>query len=293
MSERIGVIAAIVSCAAGGAAAVATRFVIGAVDPITIAAFRFGLGFAVLLPLTLALRSRWPSGRDWIGVALLGLMFFGLFFVLYNISLSHTTTARGTLALSVLPLVTMAVAALLGVERLTARKSAGVVVAVLGVAATLAAGLGDAPEGAWRGDLIMVGATLCMALYSIWSRPYVRRSSPLAFVTAGMGCGALCLVVVAAWSGGFVVARQFDWAQWLAIFYLGAGGGALAFYLWVFALERASPTRVANTMTVNPVVSSVLAAWLLGEPLGFHIAAGIAAVGAGIWIATVEPRSAT
>jgi len=293
MSERIGVIAAIVSCAAGGAAAVATRFVIGAVDPITIAAFRFGLGFAVLLPLTLALRSRWPSGRDWIGVALLGLMFFGLFFVLYNISLSHTTTARGTLALSVLPLVTMAVAALLGVERLTARKSTGVVVAVLGVAATLAAGLGDAPEGAWRGDLIMVGATLCMALYSIWSRPYVRRSSPLAFVTAGMGCGALCLVVVAAWSGGFVVARQFDWAQWLAIFYLGAGGGALAFYLWVFALERASPTRVANTMTVNPVVSSVLAAWLLGEPLGFHIAAGIAAVGAGIWIATVEPRSAT
>jgi len=293
MSERIGVIAAIVSCAAGGAAAVATRFVIGAVDPITIAAFRFGLGFAVLLPLTLALRSRWPSGRDWIGVALLGLMFFGLFFVLYNISLSHTTTARGTLALSVLPLVTMAVAALLGVERLTARKSTGGVVAVLGVAATLAAGLGDAPEGAWRGDLIMVGATLCMALYSIWSRPYVRRSSPLAFVTAGMGCGALCLVVVAAWSGGFVVARQFDWAQWLAIFYLGAGGGALAFYLWVFALERASPTRVANTMTVNPVVSSVLAAWLLGEPLGFHIAAGIAAVGAGIWIATVEPRSAT
>ncbi|MBM3598670.1 MAG: DMT family transporter [Alphaproteobacteria bacterium] len=293
MSERIGVIAAIVSCAAGGAAAVATRFVIGAVDPITIAAFRFGLGFAVLLPLTLALRSRWPSGHDWIGVALLGLMFFGLFFVLYNISLSHTTTARGTLALSVLPLVTMAVAALLGVERLTARKSTGVVVAVLGVAATLAAGLGDAPEGAWRGDLIMVGATLCMALYSIWSRPYVRRSSPLAFVTAGMGCGALCLVVVAAWSGGFVVARQFDWAQWLAIFYLGAGGGALAFYLWVFALERASPTRVANTMTVNPVVSSVLAAWLLGEPLGFHIAAGIAAVGAGIWIATVEPRSAT
>lgn len=90
-----------------------------------------------------------------------------------------------------------------------------------------------------------------------------------------------------------MVARQFDWAQWLAIFYLGAGGGALAFYLWVFALERASPTRVANTMTVNPVVSSVLAAWLLGEPLGFHIAAGIAAVGAGIWIATVEPRSAT
>ena len=100
----------------------------------------------------------------------------------------------------------MVVAALLGAEPLTARKTLGVLIAVGGVAIALAAGLGAAPEGAWRGDLIMTGATLCMAFYNVWSRPFIARSSPLGFVTASMGAGAACLVVVAAASGGFAVA---------------------------------------------------------------------------------------
>ena len=41
------------------------------------------------------------------------------------------TTARGALALSTLPLLTMVVGALLGAEAMTLRKSAGVLIAVL------------------------------------------------------------------------------------------------------------------------------------------------------------------
>jgi drug/metabolite transporter (DMT)-like permease len=54
---------------------------------------------------------------------LLGICFFGLFFILYNIAISYTTAARASLALATLPLHTMVVGALLGVERLTARRS--------------------------------------------------------------------------------------------------------------------------------------------------------------------------
>ena len=152
--ERTGVAAAVLSSALGGTAAAITRYVIGATDPVTLAAFRFGIGFLLILPIALALRSRWPQGRDWAGVALLGVFFFTLFFVIYNVAMSHTTAARGSLALCTLPLVTMVVAALLGREALTARKTLGVVIAVGGVAIALATGLAGAPAGAWRGDLI-------------------------------------------------------------------------------------------------------------------------------------------
>ena len=136
-----------------------------------------------------------PRGRDWIGVACLGVMFFAVFFVFYNVAMAYTTAARGALALSTLPLWTMVVAALLGAEALTARKTLGVLIAVGGVALALLAGLAAAPAGAWRGDLIMAGATLCMAFYNVWSRPFIARASPLGFVTASMGAGAACLVV--------------------------------------------------------------------------------------------------
>ncbi|HTS93099.1 MAG TPA: EamA family transporter, partial [Stellaceae bacterium] len=93
MSERVGVIAAVVSSSLGGMGAAATRYVIDVVDPVTLAAFRFGLGALLLVPVALAMRSPWPRGRDWLGAIGLGLLFFALFFVLYNVSLAYTTAA--------------------------------------------------------------------------------------------------------------------------------------------------------------------------------------------------------
>src|SRR6185437_3766064 len=78
--------------------------------------------------------------------------------------------------------------------------------------------------------------------------------------------------------------------QWMAGAYLGVAGGAFAFILWVLALERASPTRVANTMTVNPLAAGLLANQLVGEPITLNLVIGLIAVFAGIWVATTQPR---
>jgi hypothetical protein len=51
------------------------------------------------------------------------------------------------------------------------------------------------------------------------------------------------------------------------------------------------PTRVANTMTVNPLAAALLATELVGEPITLNLVAGLVAVFAGIWIATTEGRS--
>jgi drug/metabolite transporter (DMT)-like permease len=286
MSERIGVLIAVLSSSFGGTAGAVTRYVVGVIDPVTIAAFRFGIGVLVLLPIVLAMRSLLPRGRDWLGVSCLGVMFFAIFFVFYNIAMGFTTAARGALALSTLPLWTMAIAALLGAEPLTGRKALGVVIAVGGVGIALLAGLAVAPQGAWRGDLIMVAATICMAFYNVWSRPFIARSSPLGFVTASMSAGAICLVALAAARGGFAVTQTFSSAQWTSVIYLGVFGGAAAFFLWVLALRLTTPTRVVNTMTVNPVAASLLAVILVSEPIGWNLVVGLIAVALGIWIAS-------
>lgn len=293
MNERYGVGVALLSCSCGAGAAVATRFLIGSADPLTLAAIRFGGGFFCILPLALVSGARWPDRSDWPAVAALGFMFYGLFFVAYNIALAYTTVARGTLALSTLPLMTMLAAALLGIEPLSHRKSLGVLVAMFGVCVALASSLEHAPADAWRGDLIMIGATLCMAFYSVWSRRFINRSSALGFLAAGMGAGGLTLMLASLVSGGAGSILAFGWHAWLAAAYLALGGGALAFFLWIHALQHASPTRVTNTMTINPLVASLLAALLLSEPVSLNLLVGLAAVFAGIWVATTEGASQT
>lgn len=289
MNEARGVGVAIVSCCLGAGAAVATRYLIAAADPFTLAAIRFGGGALCLLPLILLFPVRWPPRADWPAVAALGFAFYAVFFVLYNVALGFTTVARGTLALSTLPLMTMVAGRVLGIEPLSLRKTVGVVVAVLGVTFALAAGLREAPPGAWRGDLMMAAATSCMAGYSVFSRPFIQRSSALGFLAAGMIAGGGALVLVSLASGGAVSLGDFGPRDWIAALYLAAGGGALAFFLWVYALQHASPTRVANTMTVNPLVAGLLAAALLDEPIAPALIIGLIAVFAGIWIASTDP----
>jgi drug/metabolite transporter (DMT)-like permease len=284
----LGVLIAMVSSALGGTAAAVTRYLVGDADPLTLAVLRWGIGFLCVLPVALLLRVRWPMRRDWPAVAALGICFFGLFFILYNIAVGYTTAARASLALSTLPLQTMLIAALLGAEPLSLRKSAGVGVAMLGVFAALASGLSQAPAGAWRGELIMTAAVLCMAVYNVLARPLMQRSSALGFLTVGMGFGAAGLTLAGVATNRISVLADFGAPQWIAGVYLGVGGGALAFILWVLALERATPTQVANTMTLNPIAAALLATQLVDEPITLNLVAGVIAVCLGIWIATTD-----
>ncbi len=288
--EGFGILIAIFSSALGGTAAAITRYLVHDADPITLAILRWGIGIACVLPTALILGEKMPSRRDLLPIAVLGLCFFGVFFVLYNIAVAFTTAARASLALSTLPLQTMLVGALFGMERLTARKTLGVCIAVSGVVAALGAGLSSAPIGAWQGEAIMAGAVLCMAFYNVFSRPFIERSSPLGFLTVGMSAGAVGLAIVGVATGRVAALSNFGLHQWLAGIYLGIGGGALAFILWVLALQRTTPTRVATTMTVNPIAAGLLAAYLIGEPLTAPLIVGLIAVTFGIWISATETK---
>lgn len=293
MSEFWGVSAAILWSALGGTSIVATRYVVGATDPLTLGAFRFGIGFAFLVLIALFQGGSWPRREDWRAVAGLGLLFFGLFPVLFNASLMYTTAARGALALATVPLQTLIVGALFGVESLTSRKLGGVLVAMAGVAIALLPRSGaPAPEGAWSGDLLMIGAGLCLAISSVWSKPVIRRSGALQCTAMMMGSGASFLIAVSWLRGGFTAAYQFNFEQWLAVLYLGIVGSAVTFYLWAFALQRTTPTRVAVSVTVNPLVASLMGVMLLNEPLRWNLVVGLLAVCVGIAIAVTKGSSA-
>ena len=139
----------------------------------------------------------------------------------------------------------------------------------------------------------MTGAVLCMAFYNVWSRPFIAAIERARLLDGRHGRrrgGA------DRWSasltGRVAVLATFGAAQWIAGIYLGVAGGALAFILWVLALQRATPTRVANTMTVNPIAAGLLATQLVGEPITLNLVLGLVAVFAGIWIATTTATRA-
>ncbi|CAN7337869.1 DMT family transporter [Bradyrhizobium sp. LjRoot220] len=293
MTEIIGILSAVASSSLGGLSVGVTRLVVGSTDPITLGAFRFGIGSLLLLPLAWRHRARWPNVAALAPIAGLGLLYFTLFPVLFNASLIYTTAARGSLALSTLPLLTMLVAAMLHVETLTRAKTAGVVIATVGVAVALFTGLGSAPSTAWRGDLLMVAAALCMAFYSVWSRALARQYGAMAYTALAMTFGALVLVILAWLRGGFAATVSFGPVQWGVVGFLGLFGGALTFLLWSYALQRTTPTRVAISVTVNPIASAIFGAYALDEPITVNLVMGLLLVAAGISVASSPSKEET
>ena len=221
---------------------------------------------------------------------LLGALFFAVFPILFNTALGLTTAARGALALSTMPLLTLVIAALLGAEPLTRPKLLGVMVAILGVASALSGSLATAPAGAWRGDLVMVGTALCGALYNVLSLPYIRRYDALAFTVQAMLAGTLLLGLGAALTGSLPTLALVPGTGWIAVLYLGVLGGAGALFLWSYALGHTTPTRVAVAVAINPVVALLLGAFLLGEPASPSLIIGLVAVLAGILLTTRKSR---
>ena len=80
-----------------------------------------------------------------------------------------------------------------------------------------------------------------MSLYNVWSRPFIARSDPLAFLTAGMGAAAFCLLVWALAIHGFDAVAQFGMPQWIAIAYIGIIGSAV--HLFCGCLRCRAPVR--------------------------------------------------
>ena len=150
-----------------------------------------------------------------------------------------------------------------------------------------------APVGAWRGEAIMTGAVVCMAFYNVCRARSCSARARSAFLPSAWAPARRRLVIVGLLTGSIVALKSFGTAQWIAGVYLGVGGGALAFILWVLALQRATPTRVANTMTVNPIAAALLATQLVGEPITPQPGRRASvAVFAGIWIATSQTKPA-
>jgi drug/metabolite transporter (DMT)-like permease/SAM-dependent methyltransferase len=278
--EAKGVAAALLSSCFGGSAVVATRAIVAESDPLTLALLRYAIGAAVLAVIV-TLRRGWAiERRDILPVGLLGALFFALFPALFNASLLYTTAARGSLALSTLPLLTLAFAALVGAERPTWGKLLGVALAILGVRTALGPGL--ASGDLWIGDLLMMATAATGAVFNVLARPYLRRYAALPFTTCAMlgGLVALLPAVLLTPPGPRLPGPTFG--TWMLVVYLGVVCAALVFFLWAYALERTTPTRVAVSVTANPVTSMLLAAWLLAEPMTPALLTGLAAVAGAI-----------
>jgi drug/metabolite transporter (DMT)-like permease len=277
-----------------GATIVATRSVAVSADPLVLAFLRYAIGALTLLPLLLFVpRTRVHRG-DLLPVLGLGIALFGVFPYTYATALHYAPASRGALVFATAPLLTLVIAALLRVEAFTRLKLAGALLALAGVLLTFGRrALAEEGGTLWTGELFMLVTVLIGASYNVLSRRYLLKYSARLLVVYFMGAGALFLAPFAALRIGMTGLPDLTLAGWGAVLFTGTCGGSLGYFLFIWALEKATPTRVAVFVALNPITATALAAWLLKEQLTVWFLLGLGCVVAGILLANHARPSAS
>jgi drug/metabolite transporter (DMT)-like permease len=116
------------------------------------------------------------------------------------------------------------------------------------------------------GYLLMAGAALTWACYSLLS----KRLPPFPSTAAGGFCffsGLLSLMAYATSSGSFLSLGTLDGREWLAIILLGIGPMGAAFFTWDAALKRGDPRVIGSLAYLIPFTSTLILVVLGGQVL--------------------------
>ncbi len=278
--------AVFLSAAFLGGSFVATRVMMAEATPGTLAFLRYGTAFVCLLPFIRIGQYRQWRRRDLTTVFIIGLLQFGVFHYLINSALAIIPASRGAVIFALIPILTMAIAAVFRTERLQAGKLFAGGLAVLGVAIALSekAFASDGASATWVGEGLFVAAVLCGATYNSLSGKLLISYGTMPVTILAMGCGVLFTAVTAVEEGLLQAWPDYSAKGWMLVFYLAIPAGAVAFYLFNWGLRRLSPAGAAIFVPVAPMTATLLGALLLGEEISPLFVVGLFCVLLGIYL---------
>lgn len=285
MSASRAVVAAAATGILVGTGIVATRYVIDQTTPAALALLRYVIGVLCLVPPLLMAARVTMARRDRLPIALLGIGQFAILIVLLNYGLQHVPAARAALIFATLPLLTLVIASGLGLESLTRAKVVGVLMTLLGVGFALGAKLipGGSNGAGWHGELAVFASALCGAVCSVFYRRYVQAYPALVVGAVAMFASVPFLGLVVLLEGSLATVSQITARGWAAVVFIGVSSG-IGYYLWLWALAHASPTRVTVFLALSPLTAAVLGVAMLGESVSPGLVVGLALVAGGLWV---------
>lgn len=216
-------------------------------------------------------------GRDIRILFILGIIGNTFYQSMFLWGLKYTSAANGSLILTATPIIVGLLGAFLGIERMRFGLAFALLLGFCGVLVVLL------PHRAGtvftslnlRGDLLMIGAMLSWAVYTLGVRRYASTSDPIYLTTWTIVAGTVCLLLL---NGGSIF--RADWSiysagAWFGLLYSIVGSLVIAYLLWNMSVQRVGGVRTTIYISMVPLVAAITAWVLLDEAITiYHLLGG-------------------
>ncbi|HEY1389173.1 MAG TPA: DMT family transporter [Ktedonobacterales bacterium] len=259
-------------------------------DPLTVLTLRFALAAPIMLVLMALQRASIPRGGTLLGLVLMGGIGYVAQSFSYFTAVSLASPGLVALILYTYPAMVTVLAAVFLHERLTALTILVVVLALTGTALTLGPAIATA-QSQPLGLVFALAGAIIYAVYILVGSRITPRAGALSSSTVIILSAAVVLGSVVAWRGPTFPTSSTGWIAVAAIALISTVLPIVAFFA---GLARVGATAAATFSTLEPVVTVVLAALVLAQPLTpIQLVGGMLILVAAVVLAVARGRQRT
>ena len=287
MHYLIGVFLILISGSSFGTLAIFVRLAYeDGVTPITLLFLRFGIASLCMLFIIWIRRVPIPRGWVLLGLALMGGIGYVGQALSYFTALTLIPAGLVALLLYLYPAIVTILAVIILKEPISKWKIIALLIALGGTVLTI----GPTGDGHLLGIIFGLGAALIYSIYILVGSKITKQvtaiqSSTVVIVSAAIVSGGLVAI-----EGPAFPETASGWGSVIAIALIST---ILAIVTFFAGLERVGPMNASTLSTVEPAVTVVLAAMVLGETISFfRIIGGMMIILAVIILARSEAPAA-
>lgn len=271
----------LMACVFWAGAFIAGKASVASFGPWTLTFYRFGIAALVMAPVL------WLTQRPHLKlsaiqvrqVIVLGLVGMVGYHVLFFEALKYTEASTASMIAATNPVVTAVILAISGIERLSLKKAFYLLLALVGVLLTISNWQLETllNISANRGELLMVLAVSCWAVYSVLVKKYIGGFKPVIMsFYAFLSCAVMTLPF-AVMEGLFEASSQATQSAWLSIGYMAVFASVLGYWIQQSSIQKIGPAKTNIFINIVPVFSMTMAWLFLGETIGLVkiVSAGI------------------
>jgi drug/metabolite transporter (DMT)-like permease len=260
------------------------------VPPVSLAAMRLIIAILVMVPITLATRAPIPKRwRDWRLILGTGVVLLGFNYALLNWGTQYISSGLTAVLQSITPAFALLFAHfMLPDERITPRKSLGLLLGIGGIAAIYWDQLTFGGRALTGSVTVTLGA-VCVAFAYVLMRRSGKDLHPSA-ITSGQMVAAFVPLLIYSWT---VEGNPFEihWTRTalIAATYLALLGSVTAAWLNYWLLPRVGAVNLLIMGLVEPPIAMALGVWFLGEHFNSRTLAGSALILFSVWLTIAPP----
>lgn len=274
-----------------GSTYLAIRVVVREMPPLAAAGVRFAAAGTVmsLVALVLDRRHGWPSRRQWLDYAFIGVLLLSVGNGLVMSAERTVPSGSAALIVATVPLWIVLFDGLRpGGEPWTLRAWIGTAVGLAGVALVVRPE-GGVSAGRWPAIVGLQVACLAWTAGSLYSQAVPKRL-PLASAAAlEMLAGSAVLLVASRLFDEDLARLAASPRAWGGVVYLAVFGSLVGFTAFAYCLNELPATTVGTYAYVNPAVAVVLGALILDEPVTSGLLAGGTLILLSVVLTTLRP----